>query len=59
MDVYMPASACPFRSTPRAIENRQFRLMRAFAPPRSRASPEQAASDLTVIAQRLLETVAG
>ncbi len=53
MDVYMPTSACPFRSNPRAIENRQFRLMRAFARTKPGVTPEQAASDLTVIAQRL------
>jgi predicted permease len=53
MDVYMPTTACPFRSNPRAIENRQFRLMRAFARTKSGVAPEQAASDLTVIAQRL------
>ncbi len=53
MDVYMPTSACPFRSNPRAIANRQFRLMRAFARTKPGVTPEQTASDLTVIAQRL------
>src|SRR5262249_31443122 len=30
-DVYMPASACPFRSRPSVLENRQIRGYQAFA----------------------------
>jgi predicted permease len=53
MDVYMPTTACPFRSNPRAIENRQFRLMSAFARTKSGVTPEQAAADLNVVSNRL------
>jgi predicted permease len=52
MDVYMPTSACPFRSNPNAIANRQFRLMSAFGRTKAGVTADQAASDLTVIAQR-------
>ena len=30
-DIWMPAGACPFRSNPRALANRQARLLTAFA----------------------------
>ena len=56
MDVYMPTTACPFRSNPRAVENRQFRLMSAFARTKSGVTPEQATADLTVVSNRLQKT---
>jgi predicted permease len=31
VDVYMPSSACPFRSNPANADNRQYRLVNAFA----------------------------
>jgi putative ABC transport system permease protein len=52
-DVYMPTSACPFRSSPKNIANRQFRLMTAFARLRPGVALEQAQADLSTIASRL------
>lgn len=39
-DVYMPTSACPFRSNPRLIENRNGRMMSAFARLKPGVAPE-------------------
>ena len=45
-DVFMPASACPFRERAVQTGNRQNRLVAAFARLRSGATPEQARIDL-------------
>ena len=52
-DVYMPTVACPFRSSERAIANRNFRLMSAFARLKSGATVEQSNADLSLIASNL------
>jgi hypothetical protein len=56
VDVYMPTSACPFRSNPRNIENRQFRLMQtAFALVKPDVRLSKSRSDLDILAARLLK----
>jgi putative ABC transport system permease protein len=52
-DVYMPVSACPFRSSERFIENRDSRMMSAFGRLKPGVSPEQAQADIGTIAGRL------
>ena len=52
-DVYMPTSACPYRSSARFIANRDARMMRVFARLKPGATETQAAADLEVIAARL------
>jgi predicted permease len=52
-DVYMPASACPFRSRPDVLENRQARGYQAFARVKPDTTLERAQSDLALIAERL------
>lgn len=52
-DVYMPTSACPFRSNPRNIANRQFRLMTAFGRLKPGVPLKQAQADLSTIASRM------
>ena len=52
-DVYMPASACPFRSRPTTMANRQARLLNAFGRVKAGVSLEQAQADLDAIAQRM------
>jgi putative ABC transport system permease protein len=54
VDVYMPTSACPFRSNPRNIENRQFRLMQtAFALVKPEVKLSKSRADLDILAARL------
>src|SRR3954470_10566338 len=53
VDVYMPSSACPFRSSKRAIETRQFRLMTAFARVRPEVTLHKSQADLDIIAAQL------
>jgi putative ABC transport system permease protein len=52
-DVYMPTSACPFRSAASFIANRDSRMMSAFARLRPGVSVEQARTELATIATRL------
>ncbi len=52
-DVYMPVSACPFRSNPKFIAGRSNRMMTAFARLKAGVSLAQAQSDLSTIASRL------
>ncbi len=52
-DIYMPTSHCPTRSRQSFIDNRQARMMRVFGRLKPGVSPEQAQSDVAVIAQRL------
>ena len=52
-DVYMPVSACPFRSSARMIANRDGRMMRVFARLKPGATLEQCHADLSTIAGRL------
>ena len=52
-DVYMPTSACPFRSGKAFIDNRDARLMRAFGRLKPGVTLSQARADLATIAGRL------
>jgi putative ABC transport system permease protein len=52
-DVYMPTSACPFRSSKAFIENRQARMMTAFGRLKPGVPLAQAQADLSTIAARL------
>ncbi|MCI0488873.1 MAG: ABC transporter permease [Blastocatellia bacterium] len=52
-DVYMPVSACPFRSSDRFIENRNSRMMSVFGRLKPGVTTEQAQADIGTIAARL------
>src|SRR6478735_7197694 len=52
-DVYMPSVACPFRSSPSTIANRNLRLLRAFGRLNPGADFTSGNSDLSVVAARL------
>ncbi len=49
-DVYMPSSACPFRSAPQLIANRQGRMVRMFGRMKPGVKPAQAEADLSTVA---------
>jgi putative ABC transport system permease protein len=49
-DVYMPSSACPFRSGPHMIANRQMRMLRLFARMKPGTKPTEAEADLSTVA---------
>jgi putative ABC transport system permease protein len=51
-DVYMPTSACPFRSAPGMIRNRTGRMMSLFGRLKPGATAEQSRADLKLIASR-------
>jgi putative ABC transport system permease protein len=52
-DVYMPTSACPFRSSKRFIENRDSRLVAAFGRLATGVTLTQASAEMSTIANRL------
>jgi putative ABC transport system permease protein len=52
-DVYMPTSACPFRSAQRMIDNRDGRMMDVFGRVKPGVSVAEARADLSMIAGRL------
>jgi predicted permease len=52
-DIYMPTSACPFRSNPDFIKDRGSRMMRAFGRLRKGVTLAQAQQELSAIAARL------
>ena len=52
-DVYMPPSACPFRSNPQTIENRNARMLTAIGRLKPGGSLERAQNDLAVVNRRL------
>ncbi len=52
-DVYMPTTACPFRSRPAFIANRQSRMMQAFGRVKPGISLRQARADLNGVAANL------
>jgi putative ABC transport system permease protein len=54
-DVYMPTSACPFRSADTFIANRDSRMMGVVGLLKSGVSLQNAQADLNVIANRLQE----
>jgi hypothetical protein len=59
VDVYMPSSACPFRSNPRNIEARQFRLLTAFARVKPEVTHEKAQADLDIRFRQLQQDLQG
>ena len=52
-DVYMPSTACPFRSAKSFIENRDARMMEAFGRLKPGVSLSQASAEMSTIASRL------
>ncbi|HKS82686.1 MAG TPA: ABC transporter permease [Candidatus Acidoferrales bacterium] len=52
-DVYMPTSACPFRSSKMMIENRDHRMMEVFGEMKPGVTLAAARADLSAIAGRL------
>jgi predicted permease len=55
-DVYMPATACPFRSSKAMIENRASRMMRVFGRLKPAVEVRQAQADLSGVAANLQKT---
>jgi putative ABC transport system permease protein len=54
-DVYMPTSACPFRSRPQMIANRNGRMMSVFGRMKPGVSVERCKADLSVISARMIQ----
>jgi putative ABC transport system permease protein len=52
-DVYMPSSACPFRSRAATVENRRARMLQAFGRVKPGVSLQRAQADLDTVAARL------
>jgi len=52
-DVYMPTSACPFRSAKKFVEDRDARMMEAFGRLKPDVSVTQASTEMSTIANRL------
>jgi putative ABC transport system permease protein len=52
-DVYMPVSACPFRSSESVRTNRNARMVQAFGRLRRGATPEAARTELAMVASNL------
>ncbi|HKV46978.1 MAG TPA: ABC transporter permease, partial [Candidatus Acidoferrales bacterium] len=52
-DVYMPTSACPFRSGKMHIENREMRMMEVFGRLKPGVSVKQSVADFSTIAANL------
>ncbi|MBZ5536247.1 MAG: ABC transporter permease [Acidobacteriia bacterium] len=52
-DVYMPTSACPYRSSPAMTEHRDQRMMRVFGRLKPGVSLDQSRADVASIASRL------
>jgi putative ABC transport system permease protein len=52
-DVFMTTAACPFRSAPRFVGNREGRMMKLFGRLKPGVTPEQAQVDLAGIARQL------
>ena len=53
VDVYMPSSACPFRSAQAMIDNRAGRMMTAFARVRPDVELKKSQADLEIISSQL------
>jgi putative ABC transport system permease protein len=53
IDVYMPSSACPFRAAKSIVENRQGRMLNAFARVRAESTLSKSAADLSIAAANL------
>jgi len=56
VDVYMPTSACPFRSRQQLIDNRQGRMVTALARVKSDVPLTKSQADLDIIAAQLAAT---
>jgi predicted permease len=56
VDVYMPTSACPFRSRQQLIDNRQGRMVTALARVKSDVPLSKSQADLDIIASQLATT---
>jgi predicted permease len=52
-DVYMPVSACPFRSSQAVIDNRNARMVQAFGRTKAGTPPEQVSTDVAMVASKL------
>lgn len=52
-DVYMPTSACPFRSDPKTVANRNARMVSLFGRLKPGTSVDHCKSDLALIASQL------
>jgi putative ABC transport system permease protein len=53
-DVFMTTAACPFRSAPRFVSNREGRMMKLFGRLKPGVTSEQAQADLSGIARQLV-----
>jgi putative ABC transport system permease protein len=53
VDVYMPTSACPFRSDPETVASRRARMMSAFARVRDGVKLSKARADLDLMAAQM------
>ena len=51
--IYMPASSCPFRSSPHTEEDRDMRMLAAFARLKPGVTPQQAEADAAAVATQL------
>jgi predicted permease len=56
VDVYMPTSACPFRSNPRMAQAREGRMMTALARVKPGVTLQKTQADLAIVAARLQHT---
>ena len=56
VDIYMPSSACPFRSAPNLIANRRGRMLTAFARVRPDVQPQKSQADIELVASQLQST---
>jgi putative ABC transport system permease protein len=53
VDIYMPSSACPFRSARTLIDNRRGRMLTAFARVRPEVDLRKAQADIDLVASQL------
>src|SRR4029077_17311835 len=53
-DVYMPTTACPFRSGAHMLANRQMRMVRMFGRMKPNLKPAEAAADLSAVASSMI-----
>ncbi len=53
VDIYMPSSACPFRSSPHMIENRGGRMLTAFARVKPEVELKKSQADLELVSAQL------
>src|SRR6202790_3034909 len=52
-DVYMPTTACPFRSGAHMLANRQMRMVRMFGRMKPNVKPSEAEADLSLVARAM------